>query len=31
MRADDGVTDELIGWHRQAYRELLDKVMKFKA
>lgn len=31
MRADDGVTDELIEWHRQAYRELLDKVMKFKA
>lgn len=26
-----GVTDELIEWHRQAYRELLDKVMKFKA
>ena len=29
--AVDGVTDELIEWHRQACRELLDRVMKFKA
>ena len=29
--AVDGVTDELIEWHRAAYRELLDRVMKFKA
>ena len=27
----DGVTEELIEVHKQAYRELLDKVMKFNA